>query len=794
MRKIIFLIQTLVVTFLALAPSAVFAAPPANDNFSTPTIISGFPATVSGTNVDATFETNEPNPLQFNSAEASVWFRWTATTSGPVKIDTENSNFDTILAVWTGNTLVGLSKLGANDDYRGNSKSTVFFNANAGATYQVAVYGYDSERGLIALNISADTSISGRVTGPDGTTPLENISVTAYYRLGNGWEDESSATSDANGYYIIRGLRAGTYRVEFEDWNNRYAKESYNNANNLNAAIDIVVPTGTNVTGIDAPLAELSRVSGRVTGTNGTTPLQGITVTAYYRLGNGWEDASSDTTDANGNYIIRGLRAGTYRVEFEDWNGEYAKESYNNANNLNAAIDIVVPTETNVTGINASLAKFSRVSGRVTGPNGTTPLQGITVTTYYMTSDGLEERSSASTDANGNYAIEKLSVDSYHIHFKGNATYASEFYDNVLDSDSATTVVVPALETTVTGINASLANVSRISGRVTGPDGITPLEDISVTAYRWNGIAWKDVLSRYTDFNGNYNLGELGAGNYRVRFFDEEANFSTEYYNDALTLDSANNIAVPAGTTISGINASLADGPRISGRVTGPDGAPLLGVYAYAYRWINGKWDYESGAKTDAAGNYLIKGLNPGTYRIKFSGRDAGYVDEYHHNSATLDSATSITVPDRTTIAGIDASLAPLSQISGRVTGSDGSPLASIYVAAYRSIDGGWSWQSGVITDANGNYRLKGLQAGNYRVSLGGADDDESFVYERGYLEEYYNDALTLASAVDIIVPAQTNITGIDASLTKSSQISGRVTGPNGATLSEDICIEATVG
>lgn len=58
------------------------------------------------------------------------------TTSGNVNFDTLGSDFDTILAIYTGTgDLADLALLAENDDDDGNISSKVTFSATAGTTY-----------------------------------------------------------------------------------------------------------------------------------------------------------------------------------------------------------------------------------------------------------------------------------------------------------------------------------------------------------------------------------------------------------------------------------------------------------------------------------------------------------------------------------------------------------------------------------------------------------------------------------------------------------------------------------
>ncbi|MDD8050899.1 MAG: hypothetical protein PHG55_06110, partial [Verrucomicrobiota bacterium] len=107
----------LILLLTAAMPSMGLAAPP-NDSFASPILIDGIPASETGSNLDATLEAGEPVPEDWAGyAQASVWFSWTASFSGPLRIDTLGSDFDTMLAVWTGSELNSLNLIAHNDDF-----------------------------------------------------------------------------------------------------------------------------------------------------------------------------------------------------------------------------------------------------------------------------------------------------------------------------------------------------------------------------------------------------------------------------------------------------------------------------------------------------------------------------------------------------------------------------------------------------------------------------------------------------------------------------------------------------
>src|SRR6266516_1252771 len=107
--------------FLALVSALSLLAQPANDNFADAEDVTGLNGGLFGSVTNdlssATAEPGEPNHAGF-PANATIWYRWTAPQNGEVQLDTLSSPFgsDTVLAVYTGNTLTTLRQIAANDD------------------------------------------------------------------------------------------------------------------------------------------------------------------------------------------------------------------------------------------------------------------------------------------------------------------------------------------------------------------------------------------------------------------------------------------------------------------------------------------------------------------------------------------------------------------------------------------------------------------------------------------------------------------------------------------------------
>ena len=130
-----------------------------------------------GTNLYASLEEDEPLVVDWD-AVSTVWWTWTAPATGPVQFNMFGSDFDTIMGVYTGDSLDGLMLVADNDDAKDSegTQSQVAFNAVAGTTYYIAVGGYDDVGG-ISLNWSPyDVEFSfvvedGILTGFNGICP-----------------------------------------------------------------------------------------------------------------------------------------------------------------------------------------------------------------------------------------------------------------------------------------------------------------------------------------------------------------------------------------------------------------------------------------------------------------------------------------------------------------------------------------------------------------------------------------------------------------------------------------------
>jgi hypothetical protein len=162
---------------------------PANDSFAGAIAVSGSSWTSSGSNVDATSESGEPQHAGIAPAK-SVWWSWTATSTGTCTLSTAGSGFDTVLAVYQGSSVGALTAVASNDDSAsGGITSLLSFPVTSGAVYRIAVDGKSGASGAITVKgsvavpgpandaFSSATTVTGTSFSVTGTNTEATIEV-----------------------------------------------------------------------------------------------------------------------------------------------------------------------------------------------------------------------------------------------------------------------------------------------------------------------------------------------------------------------------------------------------------------------------------------------------------------------------------------------------------------------------------------------------------------------------------------------------------------------------------------
>ena len=149
------------VALIGLMAATGWAQTPANDNFSNAGAITGAVGTTNGSSVGATSEPGEP-VIAGDGGGKSIWYKWTAPFTGTMIFSTEGSDFDTVLAVFAGNSVSNITQIAANDDanFPVDVTSRVSVAVTNGAVYHIAVDGFQGATGAVTLSWQPSGALS----------------------------------------------------------------------------------------------------------------------------------------------------------------------------------------------------------------------------------------------------------------------------------------------------------------------------------------------------------------------------------------------------------------------------------------------------------------------------------------------------------------------------------------------------------------------------------------------------------------------------------------------------------
>lgn len=306
-----------------------------------------------------------------------------------------------------------------------------------------------------------------------------------------------------------------------------------------------------------------------------------------------------------------------------------------------------------------------------------------------------------------------------------------------------------------------MGGTGSISGKVTDASmPSTALAGVQVCAELINGEA---SGCKKTNAQGEYSIGELGTGNYRVGFWPawpNPLNYAPQYYSGKPSWQQATPVHVDNGSATTGKDAALVKGGWIEGRVIdAPTKAGLAEVFVCAFPIDEeGFWECE---ETDASGDYTIHGLAPDAYEVGFFPEDGDHLYQYYEGVSNWWEATPVDVVAGAGVTAIDAELARAGHITGTVTdAASGAGVGFTPVCLFFAE--GEEAEYCVRADGTGHYSFGGLSSGSYRVWF---SPDGFPEIEDDYFEQYYNGKPTLAQSDPVFVTAPNTTSGIDAHL-----------------------------
>jgi hypothetical protein len=358
----------------------------------------------------------------------------------------------------------------------------------------------------------------------------------------------------------------------------------------------------------------------------------------------------------------------------------------------------------------ATEEKLASVEGIVTNSLSGAPLARVEVhLTEYAKEVGQEY--GASTGGDGKFSIANLPKGTYMVTAKRTGYVMPAGNDGRRAFDF---VLQPGDKKN--DLAVKLTPTGSISGRVTGVQGV-PMEGSSVMADDGTGEGPQST----TDANGNFRIGGLAPGRYRVRAGQEfvpfqpeirtdgteEIHYSPTYFPNVLEPAAATRVEVRPDFEAGGTAIQMVRTPIVfvRGVVLGaPRNAPVQLMLGDKGRYA------VAGVRQD--GTFQIPNVDPGKYRLFASANIAGQ----RLKSAVVD----VEVADKS-IDRLELRMMPPVTLPGKLEYDDeqAKPRGPLPRISLIDVIGGLAQPSPAV-QADDSFRLTDLLPGLYRVTLSG--------------------------------------------------------------------------
>ncbi|MFP5254040.1 MAG: carboxypeptidase regulatory-like domain-containing protein, partial [Actinomycetes bacterium] len=585
-------------------------------------------------------------------------------------------------------------------------------------------------------------SISGTVTD-QGNAGLGAICVDAYdYRT----DAYQSSTSAADGRYTVSGLPVGSYQVEFRDCGTAgtgYQPAVWGSVDGYSGT-PVVLDTETSaVTGIDVQLALGGAIAGTVAGVGNVVGacVQAVPYPGYPNSNAAW---SGTVIASDGSFRLRGLPAEPLHLKVEDCEEtpSFATTWFQNLpEGGNAA-----PAQADAGPITVTVGQVAQlpqlevtqpgsISGAVIDSATGEPVVGACVsahspnetpTSWGGTEDGYEAER-ARTDGDGLYRLQGLAEGPWAIMVEpcGAANFERTWLHGKAGLRTADLITVIAGQNTqIYGIgveNGGIPTVSggSLSGTITAPDGVTPVERACVNALpagsapdAWGGeVAW-------TQADGTYTLQGLAEGTYDITIDNcprygwgsdwERPEYLPVSIPDTVTITSANEARI--------LDASFEEvGGKLTGRAVDDQGNPVSGVYVDVYGETTGR---NGGVDvTGADGTFRLVGLPQGSYNVSFSPSPRSYALRQQSGPHEVPVNSDGSLGE---VAVGDVALSIGGRFTAHVVDSAGEPVTGLELELTPTGGGDPvpAWLDHIPGDYQGHYRPTTVPVGDYTLSF----------------------------------------------------------------------------
>jgi hypothetical protein len=413
--------------------------------------------------------------------------------------------------------------------------------------------------------------------------------------------------------------------------------------------------------------------------------LPGVLVTVLDQNGN---QISSTATDANGNFTIGGLTAGSYSLQYAA-PGAFLFDSSSSATLTTSPMSLgygqTIPVSVN------AAQPSNTIGGQISDDGTGGPLFGVNIA---VVQNGTTV-ATTQTDSNGNFALTGIAAGAYSLVFTAPTSYVLDQSGGNTWSQALTVGSGPG-----NNVNASGYVPANLTGQVLDDGAVNQgLANVAVTLTDVNG---NTVASTSTDVNGIYLLPNLAPGLYTLTF--------TASSTSVLDQSGSNSWSSPLWINDGDSDTIGASGyvpASVGGQIT--DDTTGLGVSNVLVELQDQNGNDIAWTMTDANGNYSIPGVPPGSGTLVFTATDAHVFDQ----SGTGVWSSPLTLGDNSN-SSVNTTAYQPAVLSGQMT-DDGTGLGLSGVLVTASQNG--NLVTSTLTDVNGNYALV-LPAGSFTLQF----------------------------------------------------------------------------
>ncbi len=589
--------------------------------------------------------------------------------------------------------------------------------------------------GALNQNISFPRGYSIEGTLSTGDNSEARVCAAAYRvtESGLGWgEFISSNCFTAPGPWRLKGLKPGSYRIRLDAQSGNLRSVFLGGNTDFNSAT-ITEITNANITNVNETIPAGKSIAGKIVDT-APAPVQSACVNAFKQNADGWGYgmwAGSSCTSSNGEFLIRGLEDGDYKLRVESpMNSDYSPGFFSATGTpVKSSDDAQVFTlGSSINSLNQTLMTGPKFFGTV--KDGSTPVPQVCISAYKKTgSYGWGEWGGSScSGADGKINIRGLSAGNYTFEVRPNAgSFQTGWY---VQNSSTTQSSSSATVRTIGAVNVDLGDIVLVAGKLATGRMINgsgnPIPGVCIGALKDSPNGWGDWAgSACSQADGKFTIRGLDpAASYRFRADVWAGDYKSGFVTSAggITQDISATNAISAASDISLGDITMPTGPSISGTVTSGNNEPEGNVCVTAHEPATNAWKATSCSQSN--GKFSLRGLDAGQYKLSWWTQKPLLTNGWYKSTnsgpthvASSDLADTLTL----TSSGL-SNLAIRMANGGKIYGSiSGSTNKDICVVAWTDVSGGTRDNAAATACVNNEmkYELKGLTPGtNYYLQV----------------------------------------------------------------------------